>query len=121
MSWIFGVTSTSNFTDELSLKVKTVLPATHKVINSSSHRIYFDPKVNLYHSSIDKFIVRGFGLLFKNDNYFWMDQTDWINYFKNNQKEKIAGHYLKIQWDEKEISFSNDYFGLNTIYVYQLK
>lgn len=50
-----------------------------------------------------------------------MDQTDWINYFKNNQKEKIAGHYLKIQWDEKEISFSNDYFGLNTIYVYQLK
>lgn len=106
---------------EFFLKVKIVLPATHKVINSSSHRIYFDPKVNLYHSSIDKFIVRGFGLLFKNDNYFWMDQTDWINYFKNNQKEKIAGHYLKIQWDEKEISFSNDYFGLNTIYVYKNK
>ena len=48
-----------------------------------------------------------------------MSQSDWINFFKNPNKEAITGQYLIIKWNNGEIRFSNDFFGLNSIYFYK--
>ncbi len=119
MSWILGLTSESVLLDKASFQVKDFLPANHKFVKTSRHLIYFDDKVNLVFSDSDKFIVRGLGLQLKGDKYHMMNQSDWNLFIKNPTENKISGQYLIIRWNEKEIFFSNDFFGLNTIYFYK--
>lgn len=119
MSWVFGITANPDLIDNPSLLAKKILPANHKLIKEGNHVIFFSDKVNLLFSEPARFIIRGFGLLFKHNKYQWMNQHEWDIFLKNPMSFTTSGQYLIIQWNREEIRFSNDFFGLNSIYIYK--
>ena len=121
MSWIFGLIANSDLIDDKYRKLKQSLPSNHKVIRTSHYLIFINDDINVYYSEEQKYIIRGLGFVKKNNEYHQMDYTDWENYCKNMSEKNIAGQYLRIVWNDKQISFSNDFFGLNTIYLFKDK
>lgn len=121
MSWIFGLTTNSNLIDDLYHKLKQSIPANHKAIRTTIHLIFLDDDINVYYSEEQKFIVRGFGFKERDNQYHQMELADWANFCNHVFKKDIAGQYLRIVWNDEHISFSNDFFGLNTIYFFEGK
>lgn len=121
MSWIFGLIANSNLFDDFNHKLKQNLPSNHKVIRTSHHLIFINDDINVYYSEEQKFILRGLGFANRNNEFYQMDNADWENYCRNISEKDIAGQYLRIVWNDKQISFSNDFFGLNTIYLFRVK
>jgi hypothetical protein len=122
VSWLFGISGIYENSLEKHFVDKNLLFS----FQNQNLKIFLGGlKENVFcqkNSESSGWAVCGVGIQKKLSGYSFMDSSDWKEFFScNESSENLDGHFIVIEWNNKEINFFNDKLGLRELYILKAK
>ncbi|HID38358.1 MAG TPA: hypothetical protein EYP36_02445, partial [Calditrichaeota bacterium] len=128
MSWILGAFG-NGIDDHFSISLKRLFNKANISYEMPQFVLYSGGiKETCHYDIVSKspaggWLVSGIGIDYDGQDFKLMSKSDWsrlLNPFPHNKIKELDGHFIAVQWDEKDINFFTDQLGLRYLYFTEI-